>query len=203
MSKELIERLREVGWSDKDIIERLEAEKDQLENKIDKLEWENKGIAEWRSAALDYQRLAGNYETELAALKAQSEPVTWRYKGSDGLWYKTIPIDVAVIEAQPLYTAPPSSAETKCRCDVRTKVLGDGCEVCNPEYSAEHSQSAEDAEDAARLSFIESLFERKWNGVVGSGSKSTWHIKGDYRHRIANMHGETFGEAIDAARGEG
>jgi hypothetical protein len=64
-------------------------------------------------------------------------------------------------------------------------------------------QQEEIARLTKQLTFIESLFERKWNGVVGSGSKSTWHIKGDYRHRIANMHGETFGEAIDAARGEG
>jgi hypothetical protein len=46
-------------------------------------------------------------EMERVANKAQAgEPVDYRYKGADGLWYRTIPHDVKVIESQALYTHP-------------------------------------------------------------------------------------------------
>jgi hypothetical protein len=28
---------------------------------------------------------------------------------------------------------------TEWRCDMRTKLVGDGCHVCNPEYAKDHS----------------------------------------------------------------
>jgi hypothetical protein len=56
-------------------------------------------------------------------------------------------------------------------------------------------------EDAERLDWIESkLFMRSWNGVIDSGSKYNWTIPSSWRHVVANMDGETFRAAIDAAR---
>lgn len=46
---------------------------------------------------------------------------------------------------------------------------------------------------------VDQLFERKWNGVVGSGCKFYWQISGTYRHTLAKMIGATFEEAALAA----
>ena len=32
-----------------------------------------------------------------------------------------------------------------CKCDLRTKLVGDGCEVCNPEYAKDHYDEPEPA----------------------------------------------------------
>ena len=29
----------------------------------------------------------------------------------------------------------------KCKCSMRIKLVGDGCEVCNPEYAAQFKES--------------------------------------------------------------
>ncbi len=52
--------------------------------------------------------------------------------------------------------------------------------------------------DAERLRKLETLFERRWNGIVGSGCQYSWQLIGPYRHTIAKMQGETFAEALDA-----
>jgi hypothetical protein len=46
-------------------------------------------------------------EPFLAAYLAEQEPVDYRYKGTDGFWYRKIPSDVRVVQTQPLFTAPP------------------------------------------------------------------------------------------------
>lgn len=52
----------------------------------------------------------------------------------------------------------------------------------------------------ARLAWIEQkLFVSRWNGVVDSGSQTTWQIAPDWRHTVAKMVGHKFGDAIDAA----
>jgi hypothetical protein len=57
------------------------------------------------------------------------------------------------------------------------------------------TQSVADAQDA----WLEKLFVRKWNGVIDSGSRFNWEMRGDWRHYIKNMEGETFSEAVRAA----
>lgn len=54
--------------------------------------------------------------------------------------------------------------------------------------------------DAERLDWLyQKLFVSKWNGVIDSGSSTSWHIAGDYRHTTVKMDGATFRDAIDAA----
>lgn len=35
----------------------------------------------------------------------------------------------------------------ECRCDLRTRLVGDGCAVCNPHYAADHLPD-EESDDA-------------------------------------------------------
>lgn len=56
------------------------------------------------------------------------------------------------------------------------------------------------AREEARLEWIErKLFEHKWNGVIDSGSRTDWYIRGDYRHTTQKIVGHEFRDAIDAA----
>ena len=55
--------------------------------------------------------------------------------------------------------------------------------------------------DAERLDWLDgNLLTGHWNGVVDSGSSKYWLMRGDWRHQIQNMRGNTFREALDAAR---
>lgn len=57
--------------------------------------------------------------------------------------------------------------------------------------------------DAERLEWVGmSLFESSWNGVIDSGSKTHWRVRGDHRHTAQRMVGESFAAAIDAARNQ-
>lgn len=40
----------------------------------------------------------------------------------------------------------------ECQCSLRTRVVGDGCEVCNPELARWYDEQAaiDDAEEAAK-----------------------------------------------------
>lgn len=64
------------------------------------------------------------------------------------------------------------------------------------------TERAEKAEaDAARIDWLEgALFDKRWNGVIDSGSRNYWRIHSGHRHATANMQGTTFRAAIDAAR---
>ena len=33
----------------------------------------------------------------------------------------------------------PAAPLRECKCDLRTRLVGDGCDVCNPEYAADHA----------------------------------------------------------------
>lgn len=50
----------------------------------------------------------------------------------------------------------------------------------------------------SRYDWLAALFERKWNGVVGSGCQYTYSLVGNWRHSVSPLLGESLGEAIDA-----
>ena len=55
-------------------------------------------------------------------------------------------------------------------------------------------------DDAERLGWLEKhVFVHKWNGVIDSGSRTSWSVAGDYRHKTHHMNGTKFRDAIDAA----
>lgn len=55
--------------------------------------------------------------------------------------------------------------------------------------------------DAERLDLLEStFFAKRWNGVLDSGSRTTWCIVPGY-HSTHSMVGHTFRAAIDAMKG--
>ncbi len=55
--------------------------------------------------------------------------------------------------------------------------------------------------DAERLDLLEStFFAKRWNGVLDSGSRTTWCIVPGYQHSTHSMVGHTFRAAIDAMR---
>lgn len=58
---------------------------------------------------------------------------------------------------------------------------------------------AENAELRKREEWITNLFERKWNGVVGTGNSHSYHLRGDWRHIVGALSGPTLSDAIDSA----
>lgn len=55
--------------------------------------------------------------------------------------------------------------------------------------------------DAERLEWVSvNLMSSKWNGIVDSGSKTQWFIRGDYRYTMQQLIGHDLRSAIDAAR---
>ena len=56
-------------------------------------------------------------------------------------WFGPTPKGAAAITA--LRAALAQQAEPVCKCDPRTRLVGDGCEVCNPELAAELAQEQE------------------------------------------------------------
>ena len=61
-------------------------------------------------------------------------------------------------------------------------------------------QLAEARKDADRIDWLTgTLFVARWNGVVGSGSRTSWTIPGDWRYTCATMTGNDLRSAIDAA----
>lgn len=51
-----------------------------------------------------------------------------------------------------------------------------------------------------KFEWLESnLFNKQWNGVLGSGSKVYWSIHSGHRHITKEMTGDTLSEAVDRA----
>ncbi len=53
--------------------------------------------------------------------------------------------------------------------------------------------------DARRLDFLERLFEKRWNAVIDSGSRTYWSVWVGHRNVTSKMEGKTFRDAIDTA----
>lgn len=49
----------------------------------------------------------------------------------------------------------------------------------------------------ARFRWLEKLFDRKWNGVVGTGSAYRYDLIGPWRHVVQRLAGESLSVAID------
>ena len=43
----------------------------------------------------------------------------------------------------------PANEVERCNCNLRTRLVGDGCEKCNPEYAAQFTTDADEVERAA------------------------------------------------------
>ena len=39
-----------------------------------------------------------------------------------------------------------------CKCDLRTRLVGDGCDVCNPELAARHKEQAHPCDNGCQYS---------------------------------------------------
>ena len=37
-----------------------------------------------------------------------------------------------------------ANREPECNCDMRTKLIGDGCSTCNPEFARDHSEDEDE-----------------------------------------------------------
>jgi hypothetical protein len=48
-------------------------------------------------------------------------------------------------QAKPAHTGADAAGHTECKCDLRTKLVGDGCSICNPELAAYYTATAGDA----------------------------------------------------------
>lgn len=53
--------------------------------------------------------------------------------------------------------------------------------------------------DAKRKEWLYKLFDKKWNSVVGGGSKCYYELRGDWRHIVSRLEGDTLDNAIDSA----
>ena len=68
------------------------------------------------------------------------------------------------------------------------------------QLAAAESENAVLKADSERLNRVcELFFYSSWNGVIDSGSRTSWHIVGPYRHTLAKMEGKDFRKAIDKA----
>lgn len=56
------------------------------------------------------------------------------------------------------------------------------------------ARSARSDSPAERL--LAMIFERHWDGTIGR--YPTWHLRGDFRHILAGMRGETLAEAVES-----
>ena len=98
--------------------------------------------------------------------------------------------------------------EERAKVEAQAKQIADLEKTGNEWYEAHDKKRIQLAEQAKQIDALQAdldwlqrnLFGHNWNGVVDSSSKTTWSIWTGYRHVTVNMVGDTFREAIAAAR---
>ena len=65
---------------------------------------------------------------------------TQRYKKKVWMFWRDIngPLDIRIKEHE-----AKKAADAGCQCDIKTKLVGDGCEHCNPELAAYYKETEE------------------------------------------------------------
>ena len=55
------------------------------------------------------------------------------------------------------------TTERVCQCSLRTKLVGDGCDVCNPEYAAQFAEPGYELTPEGRA--IAAAYKKRQEGV--------------------------------------
>ena len=85
----------------------------------------------------------------LEALEAMTKHFGFARLGSSSLadTMKRGDAHVAMNNLRAALAEPAQQPEPVCKCDLRTRLVGDGCEVCNPELAAEFAQQPEPVQE--------------------------------------------------------
>ncbi|VVE53368.1 hypothetical protein PCO31111_04884 [Pandoraea communis] len=119
--------------------------------------WRFRGSLGWNiSENLSYVKsvaIDDEIEPLYAAPVNASEPVAYmnpdEHDASEAfIWNK---VDHLPSYSVPVYrqAAPVNGGERECKCDTRTKLAGDGCDVCNPQRADDLNERAADAQQVA------------------------------------------------------
>jgi hypothetical protein len=142
---------------------------------------------------------------EAAALLREAREVLERYAvgwTDDGRSFDNVAVIAmrARIDAylRALAAAPPAPATRETCPTCGSPDRNNPWSKCHARITPDlwHAAPASPPATDARWRWIESLFERKWGGTIGC--PPTWHLRGDFRHVLAGLKGDTLGDAIDA-----
>lgn len=91
-----------------------------------------------------------------------------------------------------------------CNCDMRTKLVGDGCEICNPELAADIARdNLEDAADSVAsevLHHIDQMYPAMWEGVPKAARTS---VRNTIRQQVIRYLSPNARDQVPGARAAG